>query len=218
MDNRVLLQQARKSIAFQIAQSPETITIPRQPMAPDGFGGLMPDGDPEDVELVVRISHERSGVQQTGLVPSGLDTSLSYWILANHLAELREGETLSAPGRGRRFRIGVVDMLKKFDGITAFQAPLYPAGDVASGLVTGVTIDQGAGPFDLAVDDIMQLTDTIAPEGAIDQAVTWASDDEDVVTVDPEGLVTAVGPGSATVTVTTHDGSFTDSRGFEVGT
>ncbi len=218
MDNRVLLQQARKAIAFQIAQSPESITIPRQGMAPDGFGELMPDGDPEDVELVVRISHERSGVQQTGLVPSGLDTSLSYWILANHLAELREGETVSAPGRGRKFRIGVVDTLKKFEGVTAFQAPLYPAGDVASGLVTGVTIDQGAGPFDLAVADIMQLTATIAPSGAIDHVIVWTSDDEDVVTVDLDGLVTAIGTGSATVTVTTHDGAFMDSSGFEVGT
>ncbi len=218
MDNRVLLQQARKSIAFQIAQSPESVTIPRQSMVPDGFGGLMPDGNPEDVELIVRISHERSGVQQTGLMPSGLDTSLSYWILANHIAELREGEALTAPGRGRKFRIGVVDMLKKFDGIIAFQAPLYPAGDVASGLVTGVTIDQSAGPFDLAVDDTMQLTATIAPSGAIDHVIIWASDDEDVVTVDADGLVTAVGPGSATVTVTTHDGAFMDSSGFEVGT
>jgi hypothetical protein len=218
MDNRVLLNQARKGIAFQIAQSPESIAVERQPMVPDGFGGLMPEGEPQTLTYVVRISHERSGVQQTQTMPQGLDTSLTLWILGNHTLILREGETITAAGRGRKFRVGVVDALKKFEGIMAYQAPLYPAGEVSDGIVTGVDIDQAAGPFELETAETLQLTATITPAGAIDQAVTWSSSDEDVATVDADGLVTAVGPGSATITVTTHQGSFTDTRVVEVGT
>lgn len=46
-------------------------------------------------------------------------------------------------------------------------------------------------------DDPVQLTAETDPADAV---VTWSSSDEDVVTVDDTGLVTVVGPGTATVT------------------
>jgi uncharacterized protein YjdB len=45
------------------------------------------------------------------------------------------------------------------------------------------------------------LVATVLPEG-VGQAVTFASSDENVVTVNAEGVVTAVAPGEATITVT----------------
>ena len=45
----------------------------------------------------------------------------------------------------------------------------------------------------------VELTATVYPENATDQTVTWSSSDTDVVIVD-EGKVTALSPGSATVT------------------
>lgn len=45
--------------------------------------------------------------------------------------------------------------------------------------------------------------------GAVDASVTWSSSDDAVATVDAEGVVTAVAEGTATITVTTTDGSFT---------
>ena len=39
--------------------------------------------------------------------------------------------------------------------------------------------------------------------------MTWASDNTDVATVDATGKVTAKAPGTATITVTAHDGSGT---------
>lgn len=50
------------------------------------------------------------------------------------------------------------------------------------------------------VGETVQLTATVAPEGA-GEAV-WSSSDEAVATVSPEGLVTAVGQGTATITAT----------------
>lgn len=73
--------------------------------------------------------------------------------------------------------------------------------------VTGVTIDETAS---IAVGETKTLTATIAPEDATNQNVSWASDDTGVATVDATGKVTGVAAGTATITVKTEDGNFTD--------
>ena len=52
-----------------------------------------------------------------------------------------------------------------------------------------------------------QLTATVAPDDADNLGLTWTSDNEEVTTVDENGLVTAVGEGTATITATANDGS-----------
>lgn len=64
--------------------------------------------------------------------------------------------------------------------------------------VTGVTLDQNSAT--LEVGDTETLTATVAPDNATNKNVTWESDDETVATV-KDGVVTAVGVGSATITV-----------------
>jgi hypothetical protein len=54
-----------------------------------------------------------------------------------------------------------------------------------------------------------QLTATMVPANASNQAVTWKSSDETVATVDANGKVTALKEGTTTITVTTADGGFT---------
>ena len=56
-----------------------------------------------------------------------------------------------------------------------------------------------------------KLTASIEPADATDQSVSWSSDNESVATVDADGLVTGIAEGTATVTVTTTDGGFTDT-------
>lgn len=72
--------------------------------------------------------------------------------------------------------------------------------------VTGVALDR----TELALQDgaTAQLTATVAPSKANNKAVIWESSDPSVVTVN-NGLVTAVAPGDAVITVTTEDGGFT---------
>ena len=72
-------------------------------------------------------------------------------------------------------------------------------------LVTSVTLDQS----ELTVERTYtaQLSATIAPEDADNRTVSWTSDNEEVATVDENGLVTAVGEGTATITATANDGS-----------
>ena len=52
------------------------------------------------------------------------------------------------------------------------------------------------------------LTATVLPADATNMTVAWTSSDTGVATVSVSGLVTAVGNGTATITVTTVDGGF----------
>ena len=79
----------------------------------------------------------------------------------------------------------------------------------ASVSVIGVSLDQNT--LTLTEDDTTQLTATVEPTNATNKDVTWSSDNEAVAMVDANGNVTAVSAGAATITVTTEDGSFTDT-------
>ena len=59
----------------------------------------------------------------------------------------------------------------------------------------------------ISVGNSEKLTATVAPENAANKALKWASSDEDVATVAPDGTVTAVKAGAATITATAADGS-----------
>ena len=59
----------------------------------------------------------------------------------------------------------------------------------------------------ISVGNSETLTATVAPENATNKALTWASSNEDVATVAPDGTVTAVKAGAATITATAADGS-----------
>ena len=73
--------------------------------------------------------------------------------------------------------------------------------------VEGVTVDKET--LEMVEGEEATLAATVAPEEATDKSVTWTSSDEAVATVDAEGKVTAVAPGTATITVTTTDGEKT---------
>lgn len=74
---------------------------------------------------------------------------------------------------------------------------------------TGVALDKTS--LTLTVGGFEQLTATIAPANADNQSVTWSSSNPAVAAVDGSGNVTAVGAGSAVITVTAADGGWTAS-------
>ena len=61
----------------------------------------------------------------------------------------------------------------------------------------------------LAAGSSFQLTATVIPADATNKNVTWSSSDTNVATVDQTGKVTAVNGGTATITVTTEQNSYT---------
>jgi uncharacterized protein YjdB len=73
--------------------------------------------------------------------------------------------------------------------------------------VTGVSLNKTS--TTISVGSTETLTATIAPSNATNQAVAWSSSNTSAATVSSTGRVTAVSAGTATITVTTQDGSRT---------
>ncbi|MBT9776939.1 hypothetical protein GPL15_10525 [Clostridium sp. MCC353] len=82
-----------------------------------------------------------------------------------------------------------------------------PAGAAA---VTGVRLNQAnLSLYSNTTPNTATLTATVSPADAADKTMTWASGNTAVATVDQSGKVTAVGNGTAAITVTTTDGGYT---------
>ena len=91
---------------------------------------------------------------------------------------------------------------------TDISSTIFRVKEKASG-VTGVELDKET--LALVVGEEATLEATVLPETASNKNVIWSSSNADVATVDANGKVTAVGAGTATITVTTEDGGYTDT-------
>jgi hypothetical protein len=80
--------------------------------------------------------------------------------------------------------------------------------------VTGVSVSPNTSS--ITTGSTQQLTATVAPANATNKSVVWSSSNSAVATVSSTGLVTGVGAGSTTITVTTVDGSKIASTGITV--
>ena len=101
-------------------------------------------------------------------------------------------------------RYGLADVSSFFGAVQT------PDTVSASGTVnvTGVTLTPSTAAIEVAEE--LQLTATVAPASATDKTVSYVSDDTGVATVTAGGKVKGIAAGTAIITVTTTDGSFTD--------
>ena len=90
----------------------------------------------------------------------------------------------------------IADNWKNFKTIKEGEPPV---------LVTAITLSHSE--LKLTVGDTQQLTDTVAPDNASDKTVTWSSSNDEVATVNSDGLVTALAKGTATITCKANDES-----------
>lgn len=81
-------------------------------------------------------------------------------------------------------------------------------GSTQDVLVKGVSLVPET--LELVVGSSSQLAATVSPSKAKNKTLSWESSDESVATV-LGGLVTGIQAGTATITVTTNDGGFTDT-------
>ncbi|MDO4413488.1 MAG: S-layer homology domain-containing protein [Erysipelotrichaceae bacterium] len=72
--------------------------------------------------------------------------------------------------------------------------------------VTGVSLDRTEA--EMLVNEETVLAAAVQPEDAENKNVIWTSSDEEYVTVDESGKVTALKPGKAVITVTTEEGGY----------
>ncbi len=68
----------------------------------------------------------------------------------------------------------------------------------------------------LSVGDEYRLTAVISPSNATNKNVKWSSSNPNVVTVDENGMLKAIGSGSATIVVQTEDGGYIDMTNVTV--
>jgi hypothetical protein len=98
-----------------------------------------------------------------------------------------------------------------FTGLPADETLMFKsdtsAGSLIAHAVTGVSVSPATATIE--VPNTQQLATTITPSNATNQLVTWSTSNATVATVNTAGLVTAVGAGATTITVTTTDGSKT---------
>lgn len=108
----------------------------------------------------------------------------------------------------------IVDEDKYLDGSDTLSFYYDQAGaiwvDMNAGSisVTGVSLD--IDNTSVAKGGTFQLTAILAPTYASNKSISWTSDHPSVATVDENGVVSGVAKGTATITVTTEDGGFTD--------
>lgn len=94
-------------------------------------------------------------------------------------------------------------MVKTFDGGKTAMLNVRVSADK----VTGVTLN--ASELELVVGSAYDLVATVVPYAALNKSVIFASDNTSVVNVNSNGKLTAIAPGTATVSVTTVDGGYT---------
>ncbi len=93
------------------------------------------------------------------------------------------------------------------DGSKTATCKVTVSKPVSTIAVTGVSLNKTS--LSLTVGGSQSLSATVSPSNASDKSVSWKSSDTSVATVDGSGNVKAVKAGTATVTVTTKDGSKT---------
>ena len=72
--------------------------------------------------------------------------------------------------------------------------------------VVGISLNKTS--LDLIQGSTETLKATVTPFNAYDKTVIWSSSDSNVATVDSNGKVTAIAPGSTTITAITNDGGY----------
>ncbi len=131
--------------------------------------------------------------------PDGASNPAISWSSSNDAVATVVDGLVTATGKGS----AVITVTTADGGHTAncTVSVLMPVG--------GVEIEQD--DAQLYAGKTLILSAEVFPSNASNKNVSWSSSDDNVATVNGGGIVTAVGRGTATITVTTEDGSFTDS-------
>jgi hypothetical protein len=107
--------------------NPTKITWHRYSQKDNGRGVMIDDNDAdlEEYTAWVRLSHQKSGVQNTAAASTGLTTNLSMYLLMLYDVDIQENEIFTVnTGTIARWKVGVVDELSVEGECYAKQAPL----------------------------------------------------------------------------------------------
>ncbi len=138
---------------------------------------------------------------------SGLGEGVIYTL--NNASDPNYADGLASNAQNARNKNWQVWYYDNYDG-TLHDVDIPTTGTYVCGSnisVTGVSVSPTS--VSLKQGETAQLTATVSPGNATNQNVTWSSSDNNVATVDANGVVTGVSVGNVTITVITEDGGFT---------
>ena len=147
----------------------------------------------------------QSAVLTATTLPEDATNPLTFWSSSDEtVAKVKNGlVTADENCHGGTATITVSSTLDPTAGVTATCEVTVTVP------VTGVGMYSGT--YNLFVGDTRKLTAWVIPGYATNQNILWSSSDTSVATVASDGLVTAVGIGTSTITATSEDGGFTAS-------
>ena len=127
------------------------------------------------------------------------------------VSSTRDSTVTGAVTKSGSYSVDNTDVNKKYwnfstDGANVQVSSISITYSPSNVAVSSVSLDNSE--LELGTGQTTSLTATIAPKNATDKTVSWHSSNTNVATVNG-GVVTAVGAGSATITVTTNDGNKT---------
>jgi uncharacterized protein YjdB len=158
-----------------------------------------------DQETLDLTAGEADGLLKATIEPANSTDKDVIWSSSDETVATVVNGVVTPVGEGK----AIITVTTKDGSFTAssvvnVSAPIPPVVDV-----TGVKLDQETLNLTAGEADGI-LKATIEPANATDKDVIWSSSDETVATV-VNGVITPVGEGTAVITVTTKDGSFTAS-------
>ena len=80
----------------------------------------------------------------------------------------------------------------------------------------GISVNEEESVSEIEFGKTGSIQITFEPINTTNQNLVWSSSDESIATVDENGIITAVGEGSVTITATSEDGGFTTSKTIDV--
>lgn len=168
-----------------------------------GYDGIVRRIDLETGETVENVG-------SVGIVPAYVQTMAFdhenaeqlYWLGIERGTD--RCFTAHVPYGGEAITLYEFDRVVEFAGLSFMQD--IEVADTTP--VTGVSLSEDE--IEIILGGKEKLTATVTPDDATNRYVLWSSSDESVATV-KDGVVTAVGNGTATITATTIDGGFTDT-------
>ena len=145
----------------------------------------------------------------TGIVFDGTEGTVYGNVTLQDDITINEGESLTI-GKGASLTVPTGTTLTNNGTISVENGGKLNGTPTGNGSVvykvTGVTVDPAELP--LFTGDSKILTATVKPDNAADKTLKWESSNDKIATVDADGKVTAVAPGTATITATAADGGY----------
>ena len=165
-----------------------TVTVKAKPPAVVAVTGVTLN--PASIELT---EGETAALTATVAPENATNKSVSWKSSNESVATVKDGTVTAVKEGTAEIAVTTADGSKTAKCTVTVKAK-------APAIVEVSDVSVSPGTLELEVGGSGALTAVVTPANATDGAVTWSSDDETVATVDQNGRVTAIAPGTVTIT------------------